>query len=139
VTRIEPADPSFDPAHWGEGDAGRHLAQGVELFNAARYEAAHEEFEQLWLSTQGPDSDFYKGLVQAAIAMHHFERGNVEGAAKLYGGHRRYLAPYLPAHLGIDVRALLEEMQAALRPVVRPEPGLVPRFDPERRPRLRGA
>jgi len=68
VTRIEPADPSFDPAHWGEGDAGRHLAQGVELFNAARYEAAHEEFEQLWLSTQGPDSGGYSATDSAVFS-----------------------------------------------------------------------
>ena len=137
MSRIEPGDPSFDPARWGEGDEGVHLAKGIELFNAGEYEEAHEQFEMLWLSTQGPDSEFYKGLVQAAIALHHFQRGNVEGAAKLYGGHRRYLAGYLPAHHGIDVRAFLEEMQEALRSAVRREPGTEPRLDAERRPRLR--
>ena len=137
MSRIEPQEPSFDPAAWGEGDEVEHLARGIELFNAGEYEEAHEEFEILWLSTQGPDSDFYKGLVQAAIALHHFRRGNVEGAASLYGTHRRYLAAYLPTHRRIDVEALLGEMQAFLRPVVRPEAGARPRYDAEKRPRLR--
>lgn len=137
MSRIEPDDPAFDPEGWEEGDEGKHLARGIDLFNSGAYEEAHEEFEILWLSTQGPDSDFYKGLVQAAIALHHFQRGNVEGAAKLYTTHRRYLAAYLPAHRRIDVQSLLEEMQATLRPIVRRESGDEPRFDAEKRPRLR--
>lgn len=113
-----------------------HLARGIELFEATQYEAAHEEFEEAWLSTQGADSDFYKGLVQAAIAMHHFQRGNLEGAARLYSGHRRYLAAYVPAHLGVDVAALLVEMQRVLQPVVRRSGDATPTFDAARRPKL---
>jgi predicted metal-dependent hydrolase len=135
--RVQPQEPAFDPARWSAGDAAAHFARGIELFNACEYEEAHEEFELLWLSTQGPDSDFYKGLVQAAIALHHFRRGNLEGTAKLYGGHRRYLAAYLPVHLGVDVAAFLREMQAALSAVVRRIPGADPHFDPDCRPRLR--
>ena len=137
MVRIVPQEPAFDPSRWGEGDAALHLAKGIELFNSGEYEEAHEEFEALWLSTQGPDSDFYKGLVQAAIALHHFRGGNLEGAVKLYGGHRRYLAPYLPAHLGIDVAGFLLEMQATLSPAARRGAGSEARFDHDRRPQLR--
>jgi predicted metal-dependent hydrolase len=137
VSRVEPQEPSFDPARWNPGDEAAHFAKGVGLFNEGRYEDAHEEFEMLWLSTQGPDSDFYKGLVQAAIALHHFQRGNLEGAAKLHSGHRRYLAPYLPAHRGLDLASFLKEMQATLGPVARPQGGTPARFDAGTRPRLR--
>ena len=115
------------------------LARGVDLFNAGEYEEAHEAFEELWLATQGPDSDFYKGLVQAAIALHHFQLGNLEGAMKLHAGHRRYLATYLPSHLGLDVAAFLGEMRDVLGPAIRPVLGADLRFDPDRRPRLRPA
>ena len=98
------------------------LADGVRLFNSGRYHDAHEAFERLWMSTTGPDSDFYKGLIQASIAMHHKEDGNLDGARKLYSGHRRLLAAYLPHHRGLDVADLLDEMQRALRPVLRSEP-----------------
>ena len=135
--RIVPQESAFDPDQWGGGDGAAHLAKGVELFNAGEYEAAHEEFEVLWLSTQGPDSDFYKGLVQAAIALHHLRRGNLEGASQLYRGHRRYLAAYLPAHLGLDLAGFLLEMQTTLGPATRTGSEAEARFDPEHRPRLR--
>lgn len=108
----------------------------MRRFDAGKYHAAHEVLDELWEGTQGPDADFYKGLLQAAIAMHHFERGNLEGARKLYSGHRRYLAPYLPSHLGLDVAGLLSEMQRVLRPVLRARPGETVAFDRDRRPRL---
>jgi predicted metal-dependent hydrolase len=136
VSRVLPQEPSFDPARWNAADAEAHVARGVELFNAGEYEEAHEEFEKLWLSTQGPDSDFFKGLVQASIALHHFQRGNLEGASKLFSGHRRYLAAYLPVHLGIDVGAFLRAMQESLAPVVHRAAGVEPRFDPASRPRI---
>jgi predicted metal-dependent hydrolase len=134
--KIEPGEPAYDPAEWREGDAERHWQRGLELFRAGEYEEAHEEIERLWLSTEGADSDFYKGLIQACIALHHFQRGNLEGAAKLYGGHRRYLAAYLPAHRGLDLAAFLEEMRRCFEPVLRRTPGNDVRFDPARRPRL---
>lgn len=112
------------------------LAAAIELFNEGRYLAAHEVLDDLWEATEGPDSDFYKGLIQAAIAMHHFESGNLEGAVKLYSGHRRCLAGYVPAHLGLDVGAFLASMQAALRPVLRAAEGEAVAFDPGTRPRL---
>ena len=134
--RIEPGEPAFDPAAWKAGDGDVHFRRGVELFDAAEYEAAHEEFEALWLSTQGAESDFYKGLIQACIALHHFRRGNLAGAAKLYSGHRRCLAAYLPAHRGLDLVRFLAQMQATLGPVLRRAPDQAVPFDPDTRPRL---
>ena len=93
----------------------------VELFNKAHYLAAHELFDELWEAVEGGDSDFYKGLVQASIALHHFQEGNLEGAAMLYRGHRRSLAGFLPRHGGVDVAAFLEDMQTFLGPVIRRE------------------
>lgn len=137
MTRIEPEEPDFDPACWNERDAARHLREGVRLFNAGEYRAAHEEFERIWLSTEGRDSDFFKGLIQACIALHHFQAGNLEGAAKLHGGLRRYLAAYLPSYLGVDVAGFLEHMQQALRPVVRRTARELPKLDADSRPVLK--
>ena len=106
----------------------------VELFNDARFLAAHELFDELWEAGEGGDSDFYKGLVQASVALHHFEEGNLEGAAKLYRGHRRSLAGFLPQHNGLDVAGFLQDMQACLQPVLRRDPEA--RFDPKTLPRI---
>ena len=106
----------------------------VQLFNDARYLAAHELFDELWEAGEGVEADFYKGLVQAAVALHHFEEGNLEGAVKLYRGHRRSLAGYLPRHRGVNVEAFLTDMQRFLGPAVRREVGA--RFEPASRPRI---
>ena len=95
------------------------LGEALRLFDAGEYHASHEVLDELWEATSGPNSDFYKGLIQAAIAMHHFQRGNLDGARKLYRGHRKYLAAYLPTHLGVDLELVLAELQRVLTPVLR--------------------
>ena len=84
MTRILPKEPGFDPARWDASEDVQRFSRGIELFNAGEYEEAHEEFERLWLSGEGAESDFFKGLIQACIALHHFRRGNLDGAAGLY-------------------------------------------------------
>ena len=95
------------------------LREAARLFDAGEYHAAHEVLDELWEATHGEDADFLKGLIQACIAMHHYQDGNLDGARKLYRGHRRYLGAYLPAHAGVDVAAFLGEMQRALAPALR--------------------
>ena len=112
------------------------LRRAAGLFDAGEYHAAHEVLDELWEDASARDSDFLKGLIQACIALHHYSRGNADGARKLYSGHRQYLAAYLPAHRGLDVARLLADMQATLAGVLRARPGQEPPFDPERRPRL---
>ncbi len=111
----------------------------VTLFHQEKYLAAHEVLDDLWEQTQGERSDFYKGLIQAAIALHHFQEGNLEGAAKLYKGHRRFLAAYLPNYLGWNVADFLASMQTALRPVVRARAGEQVDYATIEKPRLERA
>jgi len=132
--RILPEEVDFDPETFTPERAEAALASGIELFNAGDYHAAHEEFERCWLANEAGDADFYKGLIQASICLHHLTRRNAEGARKLYAGHRRLLGTFLPSHRGVDVAALLADMQRALQPVLRgadrgdmdPAPRLVP-------------
>lgn len=115
------------------------LEHALRLFDDGRYLEAHEALEELWESTHGELSDLYKGLLQAAIALHHFREGNLAGARKLYSGHRRYLAAYLPSAEGIDLAAFLADMQGFLRPVLAARGDEAVPFDAEGRPRLRRA
>lgn len=135
MAKIEPEEEDFDPETFSEADAGRAFAEGIRLFDAAEYHAAHEEFEKCWLANESADADFYKGLIQASICLYHFQRGNLDGARKLYSGHRKLLAAYMPEHRGLDVARLLVDMQRVLRPVLRSR-GEDVAFDPEERPVL---
>ena len=97
---------------------------------------AHEAFERLWVSGAGEDEDLFKGLIQAAICLHHFQRGELDGAAKLHSGARRLLAPFLPVRRGLDLARFLGELQTCLRPVLRRAPEERVPFDEAARPRL---
>ncbi len=90
------------------------LQRCAELFNAGEYHAAHEVLDDLWERSGPGESDFYKGLIQACIALHHLRGGNLDGARKLYLGHRRFLAPFCPRHRGLEVDVFLEQMRRAL-------------------------
>ena len=104
------SEVDFDP----ERPVSDALNDGIRLFNDGEFEESHEDFEHGWLASEAGDSDFFKGLVQAAICLHKLEQGQRDGAKKLHTGMRRYLAAYLPSHRGVDVSALLEQMSAFL-------------------------
>jgi hypothetical protein len=53
-----------------------HYLEGIEHFNAGRYFDAHEVWEEVWLRSSGDTKLFYQMLIQAAVGLHHYERGN---------------------------------------------------------------
>ena len=55
--------------------------QGIEHFNAREFFEAHEVWEDIWARTTGRHQLFYKGLIHAAVALHHFGNRNVRGRA----------------------------------------------------------
>jgi hypothetical protein len=83
--------------------------RGVELFNARRFFEAHDTLETLWLATPQADRsrNFYRGLIQAAVACYHWSHRNQPGALTLYRSSRDYLIRYQPRWLGLDVAGFL--------------------------------
>ena len=88
------------------------LIEGVALYNHHRFFECHDVLEQLWLRTRGRERDFYKGLIQAAVAFHHWSKKNPAGAMSLYKSSSRHLTPYQPEFLGVDVEGFLERYTA---------------------------
>jgi predicted metal-dependent hydrolase len=84
--------------------------QGIAYFNDCEFFEAHEAWEELWQEDHGPSRKFLQGLIQAAVALHHFGNGNIRGAKKVYFGSRSYLAAYRPTHMGLDLEKFLTEM-----------------------------
>jgi predicted metal-dependent hydrolase len=106
--------------------------RGIEQFNRQRYFASHEVWEDLWIGETGRARLFYKGLIQAAMALYHLTRGNLHGAVKLLEGSQRYLERYRPGFLGLDVDGFLADMQRCFDDAsanrTRPSRALVPRI-----------
>ena len=93
---------------------------GIRQFNDCRFWDAHESWEQLWLEAESEMHRFLQGLIQAAVALHHFERGNLKGARYLYRISRRRLEACGEAFWGLDLRGLraaLGECFAELEPL----------------------
>ena len=53
---------------------------------------------------------FYQGLIQAAVAILHAQRGNLEGARSLYEKASAKLDPIPPEHMGLAVGELRIEL-----------------------------
>lgn len=102
--------------------------QGVDHFNQCDFYEAHDVWEELWADYRGPSRGFYQGLIQVAVALHHFGNGNIRGARKLYVSSRNYLGPYRPHHLGCDVDHLFAEMEECFAAVLASEAEF-PRID----------
>ncbi len=61
------------------GDVAAHVRLGVERYNAGLFWQAHEALEVVWRQAPPPERPFWQGLIQAAAAMLHRERGNRHG------------------------------------------------------------
>jgi predicted metal-dependent hydrolase len=92
---------------------GGHFERGVDLIRAGKYFDAHEELELAWRAAPPDERDFYQGLVHVAVAWYQAGRGRKIGYARQLEKAARRLAPYAPTHRGIDVAALLQQVEAA--------------------------
>src|SRR6266852_9205226 len=84
--------------------------QGIDLFNEGRFFECHEAWEEIWKRSDGEVKRFYQGLIQAAVAILHAQRGNLEGARSLHQKACEKLDPTADEHMGIA----LGEMRVAL-------------------------
>lgn len=110
--------------------------QGIKYFNDCEFFEAHETWEELWTEYRGPARRFYQGLIQAAVALHHFGNGNIRGARKVYESSRVYLEDYRPAYKGLDLEAFLDQYQQCFAEVLAsteefPDIEIVPDLIPE--------
>lgn len=112
----------------GDGDGTAHLRAGVAVHNAGFHHAAHDAWEERWLSLDdGDERDLLQGLIQFTAAVHHAHGRNWRGATGLAASAGEYLAGLPDDYRGVnvaDVRAWLGRLER--------DPGLV-----ERQPVLR--
>jgi predicted metal-dependent hydrolase len=91
--------------------------KGIAYFNACEFFEAHEVWEELWKDYSGDLRLFYKGLIQAAVALHHFGNGNIRGARKVFLSSRGYLQQYGTTCQGLDLEQFISRMNACFAEV----------------------
>ena len=84
--------------------------EGIRLFDAGHYWHAHEQWEACWLQSAEPEATFYKGLIQAAAALVHWQRGNGRGLQRNWFKARPRLVALAPAYHGLDLAVLINAM-----------------------------
>jgi predicted metal-dependent hydrolase len=113
------------------------LLQGIREFNTREWFECHETVEDLWIGAEGETRDFYQGIIQIAVALHHWRNGNFGGAVSLLKGGAGYLQHVDGPCQWVDVAALIadaDRMRTALEELDRER---MHTLDPEFIPRIK--
>jgi len=82
------------------------------------YFECHELLEEYWKEhPESPYRQAWVGLIQAAVGMYHYRRGNAAGAAKSLAGALRRSERAPLRSLGIDAERWIETLEGALAAV----------------------
>lgn len=103
------------------GGLSAHYLGYFDCFNQQQFYEAHDVLEELWLADrQGPNGDFYKGLIQLAGAFVHLQKNRLRPAAALFELARANLGKYPAQQERLDLARVLsliaqwsEELAAA--------------------------
>lgn len=112
------------------------LLQGIREFNRGEWYECHESVEDLWIGSEGEMRNFYQGIIQIAIALHHWRNGNFGGAVSLLNGGGDYLRRVSDRCQWVDVAGLIADsvrVRAALEELGKErmsslDPALIPRI-----------
>jgi uncharacterized protein len=91
--------------------------RGLDLIRRREFFAAHEELELAWRAADAAERDFYQGLVHVTVAWYQAGRGNRTGCERQLEKAARRLGPFRPAHRGVDVDEVLNQVEAAAETV----------------------
>lgn len=87
------------------------LEQGIDLFNARRFVAAYEVWQERWSVEGGEGADLLQGLLQLAVAFAKLADGSPRSAVKLFDRAEAKLATYTPEAYGLDIAAVLRSVR----------------------------
>ena len=116
-----------------------YYEQGIDLFNQGRFFECHEAWEEIWKRSDGEAKLFYQGLIQAAVAILHAQRGNLEGARSLYQKASAKLDSIPHEHMGLAIGELRVELSRFIEIASRADGGPLPKPPRLRRIRKSGA
>ena len=87
-----------------------HYRRGIALFNRAEFFQAHEVLEDIWRAAPAEEKKFLQGLVQVAVAFHHYSTGNFVGMRSVMERAMRNLTGH-PQHTeGIQLAPLMRSL-----------------------------
>lgn len=90
-----------------DGEADPHYTAYFALFNRQKFYEAHDALEDLWLEDrQGPNGNFFKGLIQLAGAFVHLQKNRLRPSAALFKLAKANFEGYPGLHEQLDLTLL---------------------------------
>ncbi|ACM19682.1 protein of unknown function DUF309 [Geotalea daltonii FRC-32] len=83
----------------------------VDQFNRGEWFICHETLEELWAGESGSARDLYQGILQVAVALHHWQEENYAGAVFLLGQAVKLLRHVEPVCRGVDVTEMIAKCE----------------------------
>jgi CheY-like chemotaxis protein len=98
-------------AHACEGSLPALARRGLEEFNRGEYFEAHESLEAAWNQDESPAREAYRAILQVAVAYLQIERGNYNGAVKMFLRMRQWFEPLPDRCRGVNIAQLRMDAQ----------------------------
>lgn len=86
------------------------LAKGIDLFNRREFYEAHEAWEEGWIDELSDSRVLLQGLIQIAAGFFKLQCAAPIGTVKLLALGLAKLRPFVGHSLGVDLEALLPEV-----------------------------
>ena len=87
--------------------------EGIGLFNSGQFWHAHEAWETAWLAEPDPELQlFYKGIIQTAAALVHWQKSNPKGLHLNWAKARAKLITLPDEVFGLALPPLIDAMDA---------------------------
>jgi len=110
-------------------DLPHYAKRGLKEFNRGAYFQAHDSLELAWMEDQGPGRDLYRAILQVSVAYYQIERGNYNGAAKMFLRMRKWLGPLPDICRGINIEWLRKDVQSVQEALIELGPEGIEIFD----------
>jgi tetratricopeptide (TPR) repeat protein len=103
--------------------------KGLAEFNRGEYFEAHEYLELAWNEDHSPARELYRAILQVGVAYLQIERGNYNGAVKMFLRLRQWIDPLPPLCRGVDVARLREDARQVHQVLLALGPDQIADFD----------
>ena len=102
-------------------EKGAALRMGIDLFNQERYWESHEALESVWLTAIGREKELLQGLILAAAALVHLQKGEDDVALSILSRAHEKFRNDNGSYSGIDISKLekiISSMLSSYKPAV---------------------
>jgi hypothetical protein len=106
-----------------------YAKRGLDEFNRGEYFKAHDSLEKAWIEDESPGRELYRAILQVAVAYYQVQKGNYNGAAKMFLRLRQWIDPLPDFCRGVKVIQLRKEARAVHKELLYLGPERIEEFD----------